>query len=146
MKGTNLAAAAKKAGLVFLTVITFAAFTNVNGSQNNNGKMTEVGKQNYIAGIQSKVTGVKNDCIYFAAIYDVKEAVDALKEQLEKEENPSTRVLISLALCKLEESVGQGNDGVDQLYEWERRVQTLSDSIVNENIFQKKIVANNGTN
>ena len=57
--------------------------------------------QNLLAGIKSDNEGVKRSCIYFAGKYRIAETEAALIEQLDKEENPGTRILIALVLYGL---------------------------------------------
>jgi len=57
--------------------------------------------QNLLAGIKSDNEGVKRSCIYFAGKYRIAETEAALIEQLNKEENPSTRILIALVLYEM---------------------------------------------
>ena len=119
MKARNLTSTVKKAGLVFFTMLTFAGYVF---AQTTNGD------------IQSDNDGVKKDCIYFAAIYDVKEAYETLDEQLKNENNPSLRVLISLALCKLSDPNGVNSVDNDTLLDWREKVSSISNSIINDNM------------
>lgn len=64
-----------------------------------------------IAGISSGNEGLKRDCIYFAAKYNVKETVDALTAQMKAEKNPRNRVLIAFALYQL-----GVDDGIKAVY------------------------------
>jgi len=57
--------------------------------------------QNLLAGIKSDNEGVKRSCIYFAGKYRIAETEAALLEQLNKEVNPSTKILIALVLYEL---------------------------------------------
>lgn len=56
---------------------------------------------NLIAGIQSDNLGVKRSSIYYAGKYRVAETEDVLIDQVKKEEDPSTRILISLVLFEM---------------------------------------------
>ena len=57
--------------------------------------------QNLAAGIASDNLGLKTSCIYFAGFYEIEGLVQPLVNQLGKESNPNTRVLIALALYKI---------------------------------------------
>jgi HEAT repeat protein len=53
---------------------------------------------NLITGINSENDGLKRSCIYFAGKYKIEETVDALVDQLEKENSTENKYLISLSL------------------------------------------------
>ena len=52
-------------------------------------------------GIASDNLGLKTNCIYYAGFYEIEGLVKPLAEQLAKETNPNTKVLIALALYKI---------------------------------------------
>ena len=89
----------------FLTAILIAiVLTGSVFSQSNSIRDITANKyalKNLIAGIHSDNDGVKRNSIYFAGYYRVVETEDALISQLKSEENPSTRILISLVLYEL---------------------------------------------
>ena len=89
----------------FLTaVLLTAVLTESAYSQPNSIRDITANKhalKNLIAGIHSDNEGVKRNSIYFAGYYRVAETEDALIDQLKKEENPSTRILISLVLYEI---------------------------------------------
>lgn len=58
--------------------------------------------QNLLAGIKSENEGVQRSCVYFAGKYKIEESESALIDQLQIEENPSTRILIALVLYELD--------------------------------------------
>jgi hypothetical protein len=94
-----------KRNKIFLTaVLLVSVLTGSVFSQSNSIRDITANKhalKNLIAGIHSKNEGVKRNSIYFAGYYRVAETEDALITQLNKEENPSTRILISLVLYEL---------------------------------------------
>jgi hypothetical protein len=100
-KGVNTMKAYRR----FLTIVILAAvLTGSVYSQANSIKDITANKyalKNLIAGIHSDNEGVKRNSIYFAGYYRVTETEDALISQLKKEENPSTRILISLVLYEI---------------------------------------------
>ena len=57
--------------------------------------------KNLIAGIQSENDGLKRSSIYFAGKYRIAEVENILINQLQKEEDPSTRILIALVLFEM---------------------------------------------
>ena len=56
---------------------------------------------NLLDGISSENDGVRRSSIYFVGKYRITEAEQVLIEQLEREQNPSNRILIALVLYKL---------------------------------------------
>lgn len=136
----------KKAGLFFLTVFFFTATISAAGFSTSNNKLSKEAKHNIVEGIKSKNDGVKRDCIYYSALYDIKEAVDVLKDELENEKDPRTNVLISLALYKLSD-----NDNAREVYgsallDWNEKVKFMSNEIVNFYKNQKDAVASYNDN
>jgi len=89
----------------FLTVVLFAAVLNGSVySQSNSIKDITAHKyalENLIDGIHSENDGVRRNSIYFAGYYKIVETEDALIDQLKKEKDPSTRILIALVLYEL---------------------------------------------
>ena len=57
--------------------------------------------ENLKLGIKSDNSGLKKSSIYFAGYYRIKETIPVLTEQLKKESNPKTRILIALVLYKI---------------------------------------------
>ena len=140
MKSLNLTTV-KRIGLFLLAATIFTTSINAANSQTGGKQIGKNSKMNLVQGIKSSNYGVKRDCIYFSALYDIKEAVDVLQDELNVEKDPRTRVLISLALYRLAES-----SSVDQIYgsaltDWNKRVQIMSDEIVNFYKTQKDAVA-----
>ena len=135
MKSTNLTSTIKNAVLAVFVMLAFAGVTFAQTSDFvSHHQLTKLDIVNLKAGIQSDVDGVKRDCIYFAAIYNIKEAVEPLNKQLKEENNPSMRVLISLALCKLSESTGIQSVDNETLLDWREKVSVISNAIINENM------------
>jgi len=66
----------------------------------------EYALKNLIAGIQSENNGLKRSSIYFAGKYRIAEVENVLVNQLEKEVNPSTRILIALVLYEMGSTEG----------------------------------------
>ncbi len=131
----------KKAGLALLTALFLTTSIFAADSSTGNYKLSKDAKHNIVQGIKSPNFGVKRDCIYYSAIYNIKEAVDVLKEELEKENDPRTNVLITLALYKLGETNVPGEIYGAALVEWNEKVKFISDEIVNLYKNQKDAVA-----
>ncbi|MCC6551062.1 MAG: HEAT repeat domain-containing protein [Ignavibacteriaceae bacterium] len=62
--------------------------------------------QNLITGIQSENTGLRRSAIYLAGKYRLTEVNEALIEAMKTEIDPSTRILIALALYNIGETSG----------------------------------------
>jgi hypothetical protein len=57
--------------------------------------------ENLKNGIRSDNAGLKRSAIYFAGYYRMNETVPALTEQIRKETDPKTRILIALVLYRI---------------------------------------------
>jgi hypothetical protein len=57
--------------------------------------------ENLKVGIKSDNLGLKKSSIYFAGFYRIAETVPVLTEQLKKETDPKTKILIALVLYKI---------------------------------------------
>jgi HEAT repeat protein len=57
--------------------------------------------ENLKAGIKSDNAGLKRSSIYFTGFYRISETVPVLTEQMKKESDPKTRILIALVLYKI---------------------------------------------
>ena len=57
--------------------------------------------ENLKVGIKSDNNGLKKSSIYFAGYYRLAETVPVLTEQIKKESDPKTRILIALVLYKI---------------------------------------------
>ncbi len=73
----------------------------MNSSSNLKTEIPDKMVQNLALGIASDNLGLKTDCIYYAGFYEIEGLVEPLVEQLSKESNPNTKVLIALALYKI---------------------------------------------
>lgn len=125
----------KRTSIALFAVLFFATFlmplnTKAAETQNEKHKVTKVEGANLIAGIKSSNYGLKRDCIYLAAVNDVKEAIDALKDELQNENDPRTRVLITLALYKLGDIAAVDEVYLNELNYWNSQVQLLSGDIM----------------
>jgi len=97
----------KLTGSWLLSVVLI--FTMLVSTTSLNAQMTSISSittnkyalKNLTAGIKSDNEGVKRSSIYFAGKYRIAEVESALIEQLGKEKNPSTRILIALVLFEM---------------------------------------------
>ena len=94
--------------VVALSLIIVATIGELTAQTNSIKDITEnkYALENLIEGIKSDNNGVKRSSIYFAGKYRIAEAEDVLIEQLDREQNPSNRILIALVLYKLQSEDG----------------------------------------
>jgi HEAT repeat protein len=94
----------------------------------------EYALKNLITGIQSENNGLKRSSIYFAGKYRIAEVENVLIQQLEKEEDASTRILITLVLYEIGSE--EGLLMVQQLAENDdnERVRRMATHIYNEHL------------
>ncbi len=62
--------------------------------------------KNLAVGIEADNLGLRKSCIYFAGLYEIGELVQPLINQLQKEKDANTRILIALALSKIGDEEG----------------------------------------
>ena len=97
---------------------------------------TEKQFANFIANLSVAITaendGLRKSAVYFAGIYTLYETVPVLVSQLEKEKNSDIKILIALALYKMEDPVGM--QAVEKLYKKDTdiRVKRMSKAILDE--------------
>jgi hypothetical protein len=139
MKARNLTTAAKRTGLVFLTIIFLATALNAQSSKLENKEINKAAIENLIAGIKSENDGVKRDCIYYAAIYGIQDAVDVLKSELENEENSGTCALMALALYKLGEKTGSEALSKYILIDWNEKIRDINATFAETDDYQNNI-------
>ena len=132
--------------LVVLGLLVFAAAVypqqvQIKKSSMNNAYFadkdyTEKQFANFIANlsvaIQAENTGLRKSAVYLAGLYSLNEVVPVLVSQLEKENNSDIKILIALALYRMEDPIGM--EAVDKLYRNESngRVKRMSKAIVDE--------------
>lgn len=99
MKSTNNTTVLKRAGIIF-TIIFMLASTAFAKQSSNNGsvKLNELAVKNLIKGVSHENDGVRKASIYYVGFFRVDRAVDALVDQLEKEQYPAYRQMIVLSL------------------------------------------------
>ena len=94
---------------------------------------------NLSVAIQSENLGLRRSAIYLAGLYSLNEVVPVLVNQLEKENNPDVKILIALALYRMEDP--EGMKAVEKLYRKDDNVRVIrmSKAILDE--FNNKFVA-----
>ena len=102
-RNMNLTKAVLIGGMIMVSSIAYAK----NDPSELNRK-NKIAVENLKTGIKSENSGLKRSSIYFAGYYRVAETVSALTEQIKKESDPKTRILIALVLFKIgdEKSIG----------------------------------------
>ncbi|MGE5497345.1 MAG: HEAT repeat domain-containing protein [Syntrophothermus sp.] len=102
----NTAAAFAKSAMILLAVLFLSgrsysqiSVDDITGTAKVNLKPNAI--ENLKLQITSENTGVRKCAIYFAGYYKVSEALMPLMKQMEKEKEPSVRILIALSLYKL---------------------------------------------
>lgn len=118
-----------------LAIILF--FLLVTDSFGQNQKISEVSKhkyalQNLEMGIQSENEGVRESAIYFAGQYRFIDAEDALIEQLKVEKDSDIKVLIGLALFRMNSEKGMNELQRLALNDENPRVRRMSQAIYSE--------------
>lgn len=98
--------------LVLFTLLSTAfVFTNDINAKGLKSKKSKVVVEKYelsensvkslIMGITSENQGLRKSAIFYAGQYKLEAAVDCLIEELQKEEDSSTKILIALSLYKI---------------------------------------------
>jgi hypothetical protein len=102
-----------------------------------NQKISEISKhkyalQNLLMGIQSENAGVRESSIYFAGQYRFIDAEDALINQLKVEKDSEIKVLIGLALFRMNSEKGMNELQRLASSDENPRVRRMSYAIYNE--------------
>ena len=102
--------ASRKQTAIALTLLFLVACISQNlfAQPNSISNVTknEYALDNLKAGINSENAGVRKSSIYFAGKYRIAEVVNTLAERLEKEEEPSIRLLIAYSLYEIKDADG----------------------------------------
>ena len=97
---------------------------------------------NLAVAIQAENDGLRKSAVYLSGLYSLYEVVPVLISQLEKENNADIKILIALALYRMEDPAGM--QAVEKLYSntKDARVKRMSKAILNEyenNIITAKV-------
>lgn len=87
--------------LAALLVVWLSTSTGLLAQSSNYKNINEYSIESLNEGIQSDNPGLRKSSIYMAGLYKINESVNTLVNQLEREKNPSTRVLIALSLYNI---------------------------------------------
>lgn len=95
-RNMNLTKAVLIGGMLMVSTLAYAKNDPSELSRKNKNAV-----ENLKIGIKSDNPGLKKSSIYFAGFYRVTETVPALTEQMKKETDPKTKILIALVLYKI---------------------------------------------
>ena len=130
-----------KLAVVFLSLLIIVTMGELTAQNNSIQDITDnkYAIENLLDGINSDNEGVKRSSIYLAGKYRIVETEQVLIEQLNKEQNPSNRILIALVLYKLKSE--KGLLAVRKLagHDHNQKVRRMSTHIYNEYITNHSI-------
>jgi hypothetical protein len=95
-RNMNLTKAVLIGGMLMVSTLAYAKNDPSELNRKNKNAV-----ENLKVGIKSDNAGLKKSSIYFAGFYRVAETIPALTEQIKKESDPKTRILIALVLYKI---------------------------------------------
>lgn len=126
-----------KAEKVYFILVAVLFFLLVSNSFGQNQKITDLSKhkyalQNLIMGIQSENDGVRESSIYLAGQYRFIDTEDALIKQLKVERRSDIKVLIGLALFRMNSEKGMNELQQAALRDKDQHVKSMSQAIYNE--------------
>ena len=126
-----------KAEKVYFILVVLLFFFLVTDSFGQNKKISDLSKQKYALqnlemGIKSENEGVRESAIYFAGQYRFIDTEDALIEQLKVEKESDIRVLIGLALYRMDSEKGMNELQKLALKDENPRVRRMSSAIYSE--------------
>jgi len=126
-----------KAEKLFFVLVAILFFFLVTDSFGQNKKISDLSKQKYALqnlemGIKSENEGVRESAIYFAGQYRFIDTEDALIEQLKVEKESDIRVLIGLALYRMDSEKGMSELQKLALKDENPRVRRMSSAIYSE--------------
>ncbi len=87
--------------LVVLSLLALTVSTDLKAQSNNYKNVTGNSIETLKGGIKSNNQGLRKSSIYMAGLYRIDEAVNVLTDQLKKEDDPGTKVLIALSLYNI---------------------------------------------
>jgi len=126
-----------KAEKLYFVLVAILFFFLVTDSFGQNQKVSDLSKhknalQNLEMGIKSENEGVRESAIYFAGQYRFIDTEDALIEQLKIEKESDIRVLIGLALYRMDSEKGMNELQRLALNDENPRVRRMSSAIYSE--------------
>lgn len=131
---TTLLRSSEKLYFTFVAILFILLITDTFGQ---NQRISEVSKhkfaqQNLELGIQSDNKGVRESSIYFAGKYRFIDTEDALIKQLKVENDSDIKVLIGLALFRMNSEKGMNEIQRLASVDENPRVKRMSQAIYNE--------------
>lgn len=87
--------------LIVLLIVVLNANVGLQAQSSKYKNITEYSLETLKQGIKSDNSGLRRSSIYMAGLYKIDEAVETLIEQLQKEQNAGTRILIALSLYNI---------------------------------------------
>ncbi len=131
---TTLLHRAEKLYFVLVAILFVLLVTDSFGQTKKVSEMTKQKNalQNLVIGIQSENQGVRESAIYFAGQYRFIDTEDALINQLKVEKDSDIKVLIGLALFRINSE--KGMDELQRLATKDKnpKVRRMSQAIYNE--------------
>jgi hypothetical protein len=131
---TTLLHRAEKLYFVLVAILFVLLVTDSFGQTKKVSEMTKQKNalQNLVIGIQSENQGVRESAIYFAGQYRFIDTEDALINQLKVEKDSDIKVLIGLALFRMNSE--KGMDELQRLATKDKnpKVRRMSQAIYNE--------------
>ncbi len=115
--------------ILVLSLLVLTCSFSVNAQSSNYKNVTKNSIETLKQGIKSDNEGVRKSSIYMAGLYKIDEVVDVLVDQLHREKDSNTKVLIALALYNIGNP--EGIDAVKDLSEKDQdlRVKRMSTAI-----------------
>jgi len=131
---TTLLHSSEKLYFALVAILFILLVTDTFGQ---NQKISDLSKhkyalQNLVMGIQSKNEGVRESSIYLAGQYRFIDTEDALIEQLKVEKDSDIKVLIGLALFRMNSEKGMNELQMLTKKDSNPRVRRMSQAIYNE--------------
>lgn len=137
--------ASRKQTAIALTLLFLVACISQNlfAQPNSISNVTknEYALDNLKAGINSENAGVRKSSIYFAGKYRIAEVVNTLAERLEKEEEPSIRLLIAYSLYEIKDADGMNAVKELSLNDKNVKVKTMSFNLYDEYLNNSALTA-----
>jgi len=120
--------------IIFILLLVTGENLNLFAQPNPISNITnnEYALDNLKSGINSENDGVRKSSIYYAGKYRIAEVVNCLVERLEKEEEPSIRLLIAYSLYEIKDA--EGMKAVKELFmnDSDEKVMRISNNIYQE--------------
>ena len=95
-RNMNLTKAVLIGGMIMVSSLAYAKNDPAELNRKNKNAI-----ENLKVGIKSDNSGLRKSSIYFAGYYRLTETVPVLTEQIKKETDPKTKILIALVLYKI---------------------------------------------